>query len=79
MKTPGHFFRALELYVCRFLKLETYFVNIDIMFMFLLQHVVLAIKAAVAILVPDVPKWVLVQIAKQEYAAKLALRKQVIF
>ncbi|GFR93884.1 anoctamin [Elysia marginata] len=40
------------------------------------EHIVLAIKAGVAILVPDLPKWVSLQMAKQEYQAKLALRKQ---
>ena len=42
-----------------------------------IQHIVLAIKASVAFLIPDVPKWVILQIARQEYAAKCALRKQV--
>ncbi|XP_005096666.1 anoctamin-10 isoform X2 [Aplysia californica] len=40
------------------------------------EHIVLAIKASIALLIPDVPKWVILQIAKQEYAAKQALRKQ---
>ncbi|GFO25413.1 anoctamin [Plakobranchus ocellatus] len=40
------------------------------------EHIVLAIKATVAILVPDLPKWVSLQMARQEFMAKMALRKQ---
>ncbi|CAL1532334.1 unnamed protein product [Lymnaea stagnalis] len=40
------------------------------------EHIIFAIKASVAILIPDVPKWISLQIARQEYAAKMALKKQ---
>ncbi|CAG5114784.1 unnamed protein product, partial [Candidula unifasciata] len=39
-------------------------------------HIVLAVKASVALLIPDIPSWVTLQMAKQEFSAKQALRKQ---
>ncbi|XP_055891535.1 anoctamin-10-like isoform X2 [Biomphalaria glabrata] len=40
------------------------------------EHIVLAIKASIALLIPDIPKSVSLQLAKQEYAAKMALKRQ---
>ncbi|KAH9504894.1 Anoctamin-10 [Bulinus truncatus] len=42
------------------------------------EHIVLAVKASIAFLIPDIPKSVSIQIAKQEYAAKMALKRQVV-
>jgi len=46
-------------------------------FSFLLQHVLLALKVGVAYFIPDVPKWVDVEMAKIAYQSKLALQKEV--
>ncbi|BFZ12991.1 hypothetical protein BsWGS_16030 [Bradybaena similaris] len=40
------------------------------------EHIVLGIKASIALLIPDTPGWVTLQMARQEYSAKLALRNQ---
>ncbi|XP_041375586.1 anoctamin-10-like isoform X2 [Gigantopelta aegis] len=40
------------------------------------EHVVLAVKAAVAFFIPDVPRWVEVEMARVEYQSKQALIKE---
>lgn len=42
-----------------------------------LQHVLLAVKIAVAYFIPDVPKWVDVELSRIAYQSKLALQKEV--
>ncbi|KAJ8041161.1 Anoctamin-10 [Holothuria leucospilota] len=39
-------------------------------------HVFLAIKAAIAILIPDLPDWMEEELAKEEYQSKLALNRK---
>lgn len=41
------------------------------------QHIVLAIKMAISYFIPDVPRWVEVNLAKMEYETKQALLKEV--
>lgn len=41
------------------------------------QHIVLAIKMAISYFIPDVPRWVEVNLAKMEYETKQALIKEV--
>ena len=41
------------------------------------QHVLLAVKIAVAYFIPDVPKWVDVELSRIAYQSKLALQKEV--
>lgn len=44
-----------------------------------LQHIILAIKVAVACLIPDQPKWVEIELAKIAYQSKLALQEKVCY
>ena len=41
------------------------------------KHIILAIKVAVAYLIPDQPKWVEIELAKTAYQSKLALQEKV--
>lgn len=50
-------------------------VNIVLIFV-VIEHILIAVKMAVAYFIPDVPKWVEVELAKIAYQSKLALQKQ---
>ncbi|XP_076469923.1 anoctamin-10-like isoform X2 [Babylonia areolata] len=50
-------------------------VNMVIIFV-IVEHCVLAIKAAVAYFIPDTPRWVQVNMARMEYQSKQALQKE---
>lgn len=52
-------------------------VNVVIVFV-IVEHVLLAVKVAVAYFIPDTPKWVEVELAKIAYQSKLALQKELI-
>ncbi|ESO86525.1 hypothetical protein LOTGIDRAFT_220570 [Lottia gigantea] len=51
-------------------------VNMVIIFV-IVEHCVLVIKGAVAIFIPDIPKWVELEIARKEYRTKQALQAEV--
>ncbi|KAK3598896.1 hypothetical protein CHS0354_036204 [Potamilus streckersoni] len=50
-------------------------VNIVIIFV-IIEHIILSIKAAVAFFIPDVPKWVEIEMARMAYQSRLALQKE---
>ncbi|XP_046361749.2 anoctamin-10-like isoform X1 [Haliotis rufescens] len=50
-------------------------VNIVLIFV-AVEHLVLAVKAAVAFFIPDVPKWVELQVARQEYQLRQGMMKE---
>ncbi|XP_060568462.1 anoctamin-10-like isoform X2 [Ruditapes philippinarum] len=50
-------------------------VNIVLIFV-IVEHVLLALKIAVAYFIPDVPKWVDVELSRIAYQSKLALQKE---
>ncbi|XP_062589609.1 anoctamin-10-like isoform X2 [Saccostrea cucullata] len=50
-------------------------VNIVLIFV-AVEHIILAIKVAVAILIPDQPHWVEIELAKTAYQSKLALQEK---
>lgn len=50
-------------------------VNIVLIFV-AVEHIILAIKVAVACLIPDQPKWVEIELAKIAYQSKLALQEK---
>ncbi|KAK6174389.1 hypothetical protein SNE40_017675 [Patella caerulea] len=50
-------------------------VNIVLIFV-IVEHVVLAIKGAVAYFIPDMPKWVQIELAREDYQSKQALQKE---
>lgn len=53
-------------------------VNIVLIFV-AVEHIILAIKVAVACLIPDQPKWVEIELAKIAYQSKLALQEKVCY
>ena len=43
------------------------------------QHIILAIKVAIAYCIPDTPKWVEIELAKIAYKSKIALQHKVFY
>ncbi|XP_052229887.1 anoctamin-10-like isoform X1 [Dreissena polymorpha] len=61
--------------VQRLLPSDVTAINVLIIFV-AVEHILLALKMAVAYFIPDVPDWVEVEVAKIAYQSKLALQKE---
>lgn len=51
----------------------------DLRVVFTFQHIILAMKMAIAYFIPDTPKWVEIEVAKMVYKTKMALQNEVIY
>ena len=61
----------LNLFNCIFISFCWNYISF--FFSFLLQHFILALKALIAFLIPDVPKWVQLELARSQFEAKQAV------